>query len=95
MVNYWNPTNFHPFFIVRLLWVRVHSGGPEWGKNQGLTQMDARKLKKAMQRQQPKREEIKLGISQGTAALLLKKQQHLDCIMYVICSSSSSVHDNA
>jgi hypothetical protein len=42
--------------------------------------MDAQKLKKAMQRQQPKRE-IKLGTLHGTAALLLKKQQHLDCII--------------
>ncbi len=61
--------------------------GLSWGggKNQSLTQMHARKLKKAMQRQQPKRE-IKLRILHGTAALLLKKQQHLDCIMYILCS---------
>jgi hypothetical protein len=95
MVNYWNPNRFSSILHCGLvvgpcsLWQTLLGG-----KNQSLTQMDARKLK-AMQRQQPKRE-IKLRILHGKGALLLKKkQQHLDCIMYILCNSSSSVHDNA
>jgi len=55
MVNYWNPNRFSSILHCGLvvgpcsLWQTLLGG-----KNQSLTQMDARKLK-AMQRQQPKK----------------------------------------